>query len=69
MSVAEGGGKFEGASGSKLEGDSGRQLVGSKHEGALLLDTRCHCMNTSSENMNSFWVWNLDVTCMGVNLK
>ena len=69
MSVAGGGGKLEGASGrqlvgSKLEGDSGRQLVGcklegdsgSKLEGALLLDTRCHCMNTSFENMKSFWV-------------
>ena len=63
-------GKLEGASGSKLEGDYGRQLVGikpegdsgSKLEGALVLDTRCHCMNTSSENMTSFCVWPLDVT-------
>ena len=65
----QGGGKLEGASGSKLEGYSGRKLVGSKLASALLLDTRCHCMNTSSENMKSFWVWPLDVTCRGVNLK
>ena len=26
-------------------------------------------MNTSSENMKSFWVWPLDVTFQGVNLK
>ena len=34
----------------------------SKLEGALLLGTRCHCMNTSSENMKSFQVCPLDVT-------
>ena len=62
-------GKLEGDSGSKLEGDPGRKLVGSKLDGALLLDTRCHYMNTSSENMKSFWVWPLDVTCWGITLK
>ena len=51
-------------SANKLEGDSGSKL-----EGALLLGTRCHCMNTSSENMQSFHVFPLDVTCQGVNLK
>ena len=35
--------------GGKLEGDSGSKL-----EGALLLGIRCHCMNTSSENMKPF---------------
>ena len=73
------GGKLEGASGSKLEGDSGSKLAcdsasklegdsASKLEGALLLGTRCHCMNTSSENKKSFCVCLLDVTCQGVNL-
>ena len=54
------------SSGSKLAGDSGSKL-----EGAQVLDTRCHYMSTSSENMNSFWVWPLDVICQGegVNLK
>ena len=73
VSCWEGGGKLEGASGSKLVGDSGRQLVGSKCEGdtgsklegALLLDTRCQCMNTLSENMKSVQVWPLDVTSRG----
>ena len=42
----------------------------SKLEGALLLGTRCHCMNTMSQNMKSFHVCPLDVTCQGgVNLK
>ena len=54
------GSKLEVDSGSKLEGDSGS---GSKLEGALLLGTRCHCMNTSSENMKLFHVFPLDVTC------
>ena len=62
------GNKLEGDSGSnsasKLEGDTGSKL-----EGALLLGTRCHCMNTSSENIKSFCVWALDVICQGVNLK
>ena len=40
-----------------------------KLEGALLLGTRCHCMNTSSENMKSFWVCPVDVTCWGGKLK
>ena len=73
LDVSQQGGKLEGDSGSKLEGDSGRKLIGSKLEGdsgskvegALLLDTRCHCMNTSSENNKSFWVWSIDVTCCG----
>ena len=51
-------------SASKLEGESGSKL-----EGVLLLDTRCHCMNTSSENIKSLSVWPLDVTCRGVDLK
>ena len=42
---------------------------GSKLEGALPLGTRCHCMNTSSKNMKSFWVWTLDVTCLGAKLE
>ena len=50
-------------SASKLEGDSGSKL-----KDALLLGTRCHCINTSSENMKSC-VCPLDVTCWGVNLK
>ena len=37
-------------SASKLAGDSG-----SKFAGALVLGTSCHYMNTSSENMKSFW--------------
>ena len=41
--------------GGKLEGDSGSKL-----EGALLLGTRCHCINTSSENMKLFHVFPLD---------
>ena len=57
-------GKLEGDSASKREGDSASRL-----EGALLLATRCHCMNTSSENIKSFWVCTLDVTCQGVNLS
>ena len=51
-------------SASKLEGDSGSKLAGT-----LVLGTRCYYMNTSSENMKSFWVWPLDVSCWGVNLK
>ena len=50
--------------GGKPECDSASKL-----EGALLLGTRCHCMNTSSENKKSFCVCPLDVTCQGVNLK
>ena len=50
--------------GGKLEGDSGSKL-----KGALLLGTRCHCMNTSSENMKSFGVCPLDVTHQSSKLE
>ena len=49
---------------SKLEGDSVSKL-----EEALLLGTRCHCMNTSSENMQSFQVCPLDVIWQGSKLE
>ena len=66
------GAKLEGDFSSKLEGDSASKLEGesaSKHEGALLLGTRCHCMNTSSKNMKSFQVCPLDVTHQGGKLE
>ena len=59
------GGKLKGDSGSKLEGDSGS---GSKLEGAILLGTRCHCMNTSCENMKLFHVFH-EMVLLGGKLE